>query len=302
MADSAWIEAMQEELHQFDKLQEEGIDFKESFTPIARLEAVPIFIAYAAHKSFPIYQMDVKMAFLIGPLKEEQAPRAWYDELSKFLTSKGFTKGLQIHQSPHGIFINLAKYILEILHKHGMDKGQSIGTPMATKPKLDADLSGNPVNQTDYHSKIRSLMYLTSSRPDIVQAVYADHAGCIDSHKRTSGGIQFLGDNHVDEDTTSRYGFNYNKIPLHCDSQSAIAISCNPIQHSRTKHIYTRYNFIKEQVKNGIIELYFVRTEYQLADMFTKALTEDSFKYLVRRIGMRCLTSKELEVLANESA
>nr|GFB12988.1 hypothetical protein [Tanacetum cinerariifolium] len=91
MADSAWIEAMQEELHQFDRLQdkdqtmirnkarlvakryaqEEGIDFEESFAPVARLEVVRIFIAYAAHKSFPIYQMDTKTAFLNGPLKEE---------------------------------------------------------------------------------------------------------------------------------------------------------------------------------------------------------------------------------------
>nr|GEV03455.1 retrovirus-related Pol polyprotein from transposon TNT 1-94 [Tanacetum cinerariifolium] len=236
-----------------------GIDFEESFAPVTRLKAVRIFIAYAAHKSFPIYQMDVKTAFLNSLLKEEvyvaqpdgfvdpdhpekvyrlrkalyglkQAPRAWYDELSKFLTSKGFTKGtidptlftiryekdillvqiyvddiifcstnpkytkrferlmhsrfemslmggmkfflgLQIHQFLRGIFINQAKYTLEILHKHGMDKGQSIGTPMATKAKLDADLSGNPVDQTDYRSKIGSLMYLTSSRPDIVQAV-----------------------------------------------------------------------------------------------------------------------------------
>nr|GEY82752.1 hypothetical protein [Tanacetum cinerariifolium] len=181
MADSAWIEVMQEELHQFDRLQEEGIDFEESFAPVARLEAVRIFIAYASHKSFPIYQMDVKKAFLNGPLKEEvyvaqpdgfvdpdhpekvyrlrkalyglkQAPRAWYDELSKFLTSKGFTKGLQIHQSPRGIFINQAKYALEILHKHGMDKDQSID---------------------------------------------ADHAGYIDSRKSTYGGIQFLGDKLV---------------------------------------------------------------------------------------------------------
>ncbi|GJT55362.1 putative reverse transcriptase domain-containing protein [Tanacetum coccineum] len=91
------------------------------------------------------------------------------------------------------------------------------------------------------------------------------------------------------------YGFNYNKIPLYCDSQSAIAISCNPVQHSRTKHIHTRYHFIKEQVENGIIELYFVRTEYQLADMFTKALPEERFQYLVRQIGMRCLTPAELE-------
>nr|GEW83441.1 retrovirus-related Pol polyprotein from transposon TNT 1-94 [Tanacetum cinerariifolium] len=98
------------------------------------------------------------------------------------------------------------------------------------------------------------------------------------------------------------YGFNYNKIPLYCDSRSAIAISCNPVQHFRTKHIHTRYHFIKEHVENNIIELYLVRTEYQLADMFTKALPEDRFQYLVRRIGMRCLTPAKLEVLENESA
>ncbi|GJT50422.1 hypothetical protein Tco_0976579 [Tanacetum coccineum] len=160
----------------------------------------------------------------------------------------------------------------------------------------------------------------------------ADHAGCIDTRKSTSGGIQFLGDKLVSwmskkQDCTAMslakaeyvvlsaccaqvmwmrtqlkdYGFNYNKIPLYCDSQSAIAISCNLVLHSHTKHIHTRYHFIKEQVRNGIIELYFVRTEYQLADMFTKALPEERFQYLVRRIGMRCLTPAELEVLANES-
>nr|GEU60879.1 retrovirus-related Pol polyprotein from transposon TNT 1-94 [Tanacetum cinerariifolium] len=337
MADSAWIKAMQEELHQFDRLQEEGIDFEESFAPVACLEAVRIFIAYAAHKSFPIYQMDMKTTFLNGLMKEE------------------------------------AKYTLEILHKHGMEKGQSIGTPMATKPKLDADLNRNPVDQTDYRSKIRSLMYLTSSRPDIVKAICfsaryqsrltekylkevkrifrylrgtvnmglwyvkgssfgltafsdVDHAGCIDTRKITFGGIQFHGDKLVTwmskkQNCTAMssaeaeymalsascaqvigmrtqlqdYGFNYNKIPLYCDSQSAISISCNPVQHSRTKHIHTRYHFIKAHIENGIIELYFVRTEYQLADMFTKALPEDRFKYLIRRIGMRCLTPAELE-------
>ncbi|GKD19875.1 hypothetical protein Tco_1209033 [Tanacetum coccineum] len=158
----------------------------------------------------------------------------------------------------------------------------------------------------------------------------ADHAGCVDTRKSTSGGIQFLGDKLVSwmskkQECTAMsaaeaeyvalsascaqvmwmrtqlqdYGFNYNKIPLYCDSQSAIAISCNPVQHSRTKHIHTRYHFIKDL---GIIELYFVRTEYQLTDMFTKALSEDRFQYLVRRIGMRCLTPAELEVLTNESA
>ncbi|GJS51890.1 ribonuclease H-like domain-containing protein [Tanacetum coccineum] len=101
----------------------------------------------------------------------KKALRAWYDELTTFLMSKGFTKGIQIHQSSRVTFINQAKYALEILKKCGMDKCDSIGTPMATKPKLDADLSGTPVDQTRYHSMIGSLMYLTSSRPDIVQAV-----------------------------------------------------------------------------------------------------------------------------------
>ncbi|GKG02300.1 hypothetical protein Tco_0307005 [Tanacetum coccineum] len=78
---------------------------------------------------------------------------------------------LQIHQSPKGIFINQANYALEILKKHNMDNCHSIGTPLATKSKLDADLSGEPVDQSDYHSKIGSLKYLTSSRPDLVQVV-----------------------------------------------------------------------------------------------------------------------------------
>ncbi|GJY00868.1 retrovirus-related pol polyprotein from transposon TNT 1-94 [Tanacetum coccineum] len=274
--------------------QEEGIDFEESFAPVAHLEGVQIFVAYVAHKSFPIYQMDVKMTFLNGLLKEEvyvaqpdgfvnpdhpekvyrlrkaiyglkQALRAWYDELSNFLISKGFTKGtidptlftirygenillvqiyvddiifgstnpkfskqfeklmhsrfemslmgkmkfflgLQIHQSLRGIFINQAKYALEILKKHGMEKCDTVGTPMATKPKLDADLNGKLVDQTDYYSKIGSLMYLTSSRPDIVKADSgfeltafsdADDAGCLDTRKSTYGGIQFLGDKLV---------------------------------------------------------------------------------------------------------
>ncbi|GKD28175.1 retrovirus-related pol polyprotein from transposon TNT 1-94, partial [Tanacetum coccineum] len=81
-----------------------------------------------------------------------------------------FFLGLQIHQSPRGIVINQAMYALEILKKHGMDRFDSIGTPLATKPKLDVDLSGKPIDQTRYRSIIGSLMYLTSSRLDLVQA------------------------------------------------------------------------------------------------------------------------------------
>nr|GEY37606.1 retrovirus-related Pol polyprotein from transposon TNT 1-94 [Tanacetum cinerariifolium] len=80
------------------------------------------------------------------------------------------------------------------------------------------------------------------------------------------------------------YGFYFNKIPIYYDSKSAIAISCNPIQHSKTKHITIRYHFIKKHVEKGMIELYFVKTEYQLAVLFTKALLVDRFNYLVRHL------------------
>nr|GEV16730.1 copia protein [Tanacetum cinerariifolium] len=131
--------------------QEEGIDFEKSFALVARLEAVRIFVAYAAHKSVLIYQMDVKTVFRNGPLKEE----IYVAQPDGFVDPDHPEK---------------AKYALEILKKHGMEKCNTVGTPMATKPKLDVDLSGKLVNQTDYRSKIRPLMYLTSSRLDILQA------------------------------------------------------------------------------------------------------------------------------------
>nr|GFC23516.1 retrovirus-related Pol polyprotein from transposon TNT 1-94 [Tanacetum cinerariifolium] len=121
----------------------------------------------------------------------------------------------------------------------------------------------------------------------------ADYAGCKDTFKSTFGGAQFLG-----EKLLTDYGFHFHKISIYCDSKSAIAISYNPVQHSRTKHIAVRCHFIKEHVEKGTIELYFVKTNYQLADIFTKALPTDRFNYLVHRLGMRSLSPKELERLA----
>ncbi|GJZ79792.1 retrovirus-related pol polyprotein from transposon TNT 1-94 [Tanacetum coccineum] len=186
--------------------QEEGIDFEESFVPVARFKVVQIFVAYATHKWWVLYPDHPEKVYCLRKALYglKQAPRAWYDELSNFLMSKGFTKGLQIHQSPRGIFINQAKYALEILKKHGMKKCDTIGTPMATKPKLDADLSGKLIDQTDYHSKIGSLMYLTSSRPDIVQALDVKEArlNCnVISRGGVHGVICNLCSSNVDEDT-----------------------------------------------------------------------------------------------------
>nr|GEX59596.1 retrovirus-related Pol polyprotein from transposon TNT 1-94 [Tanacetum cinerariifolium] len=152
----------------------------------------------------------------------------------------------------------------------------------------------------------------------------ADRAGCTDDYKSTSGGIQLLGkklrsrsskkqDCSAMSTTKAKYvslsaccaqviwmrtqlldyGHKYNKIPMYCDSKSAIAISYNPVQHSRTKHINIWYHFIKEHVEKGTIKLYFDGIEYQFADLFTKALSKECFEYLVHRIGQFWHTLQE---------
>nr|GEU85881.1 retrovirus-related Pol polyprotein from transposon TNT 1-94 [Tanacetum cinerariifolium] len=287
MSDHNWIESMQDEQHQFERLdvwelvprpdgnniitvkwlwknksdaknivirnksrlvvkgykQEKGIDFEESFAPVSHLQAVRIFVTFAAHKNITIFHMDVKIAFFNGPLKEEvyvsqpdefvdpdfpdhvyrlkkalyslkQAPRAWYDKLSSFLIKQNFTKGEKL-------------------------------------------VSWSLKNQ--YYTAMSS-----------VESEYVSLYACCAQ-------VIWMRTQLLD------YGYKYNRIPMYCDSKSTIAISCNSVQHSRTKYIDIRYHLIKEHVKKGMVELYFVRTEYQLADLFTKALPKERFEYIVHR-------------------
>ncbi|GJX05408.1 retrovirus-related pol polyprotein from transposon TNT 1-94 [Tanacetum coccineum] len=475
LTQACWIEAMQEELHEFERLevwelvpppdkafvislkwiykvkldelggilknkarlvargyrQEEGIDFEESFAPVARLEAIRIFLAFAAHMNMVIYQMDVKTAFLNGNLREEvyvsqpdgfvdpdkpnyvyklkkalyglkQAPRAWYDMLSSFLISNDFSKGsvdptlfirregnelllvqiyvddiifaastpelcdlfakimcskfkmsmmgkisfflgLQISQSPRGIFINQSKYALESLKKYGYESCDPVDTPMVEKSKLDEDKEGKAVDPSHYRGMIGTLLYLTASRPDLQFAICmcaryqarptekhlnavkrifrylkgtvhrglwypkdssfaltafadADHAGCQDTRRSTSGSIQLLGDRLVSWSSKRQksaaissteaeyialsgccaqvlwmrsqltdYGFGFNKIPMYCDNKSAIALCCNNVQHSRSnKHIASGFTSSKEEVENGVIELLLCQYEVSI--------------------------------------
>ncbi|GKE03171.1 hypothetical protein Tco_1395189 [Tanacetum coccineum] len=97
------------------------------------------------------------------------------------------------------------------------------------------------------------------------------------------------------------YGFAFNKIPLYCDNKSAIALCCNNVQHLRSKHIDVRYHFIKEKVENGVVKLYFVKTEYQLADIFTKALAKEIFVFLISRLVMKSMSPKTLKSLAESN-
>ncbi|GKB17233.1 retrovirus-related pol polyprotein from transposon TNT 1-94 [Tanacetum coccineum] len=299
--------------------QEEGIDFKESFASVARIEAICIFIANVANKNMTIYQIDVKMAFLNGELQEEvyvtqpegfvdhdnpthvyyglkQALHAWYDMLSSFLLTQQFSKGvvdptLFTRKAGNDILLD----VNDGQNKYGMLSSDPVDTPMVDKTKLDADLQEKPVDPTYY----RGLWY--SKDTSIALTAYADayHAGCQDSRRSTSGSARLLGDKLMRSQVTD-YGFKFNKIPLYCDDKSAIDLCCNIVQHSRSKHIDVRYHFIKEQVENGVVELYFVRTEYQLADIFTKALPRERFNFLVNKLGMKSMSPETLKSLAKE--
>ncbi|GJS59069.1 retrovirus-related pol polyprotein from transposon TNT 1-94 [Tanacetum coccineum] len=199
LTQSCWIEAIQEELNEFEQLgvkldelggilknkarlvargyrQEEGIDFEESFASVARLEAIRIFLAFAAHMNMVVYQMDVKTAFLNGNMRED----------------------VYISQSPRGIFINQPKYALESLKKYGFESCDPVDTPMVEKSKLDEDKEGKSVDPSHYHGTVhRGLWYPKDSSIALTAFADADHAGCQDTRHSTSGSIQLLGDRLV---------------------------------------------------------------------------------------------------------
>ncbi|GJS70288.1 retrotransposon protein, putative, ty1-copia subclass [Tanacetum coccineum] len=396
LTQSCWIEAMQEELNEFERLeldelggilknkarlvargyrQEEGIDFEESFALVARLEAIRIFLAFAAHMNMVVYQMDVKTAFLNGNLREE----VYVSQLDGFVDPDNpnhvykLKKALYGLKQAPGIFINQSKYALESLKKYGFDSCNPVDTPMVEKSKLDEDKEGKTVDPSQYRGMISTLLYLTASRPDLQFAICmcalyqarpskkhlhavkrifrylrgtenwglcyskdssialttfadVDHAGCQDTRRSTYGSMQFLGDRLVSWSSKRQksiaissteveyiamsgccaqilwmrsqltdYGLGFNKIPMYCDNKSAIALSCNNVQHSMSNHINIRFHFIKEHVENGVIKLYFyftfvIRSKYQLADIFTKALARERIKFLINKMGMRSFT------------
>ncbi|GJZ21197.1 retrovirus-related pol polyprotein from transposon TNT 1-94 [Tanacetum coccineum] len=290
MTDPAWIESMQEELLQFKRLdvwvlvplpdnikpltlkwlfknkhdeentvirnksrlvvrataKREGIDFEESFAPVARMEAIRIFLAYAAHKSFTVFQMDVKTAFLHGTLKED---------------------GLRLQANP------TKKHLKEVKRIFCYLRG-TVNIGLWYTKDSGFELTG--FSDDDYVGYCTAL--------SIEEVEYMSLSACYAQ-------VIWMRTQLTDP------GYHFNKIPIYYDSKSAIAISCNLVQHSRTKHIAVRYHFINEHVEKGTIELYFVKTDYQLADLFTKALLVDRFTYLVHRLGMRNLSPTELERL-----
>jgi hypothetical protein len=439
--------------------QVSGLDFEETFAPVARLESIHILLAYAAHHCFRLFQMDVKSAFLNGPIKEEvyveqppgfederypdhvcklskalyglkQAPRAWYECLRDFLIANAFkvgkadptlfTKtcdgdlfvcqiyvddiifgstnqksceefsrvmtqkfemsmmgelnyflGFQVKQLKDGTFISQTKYTQDLLKRFGMKDAKPAETPMGTDGHVDLNKGGKSVDQKAYLSMIGSLLYLCASRPDIMLSICmcaryqsdprechlvavkrilrylvatpcfgiwypkgptfdligysdSDYAGCKVDRKSTSGTCQMLGRSLVSwsykkqtsvalstteaeyvaagqccvqllwmRQTLRDFGYNLSKVPLLCDNGSAIRMSDNPVEHNRTKHIDIQHHFFRDHQQKGDIEVFYVSTENQLADIFTKPLDESTFCRLCSELNV--LDSRNLD-------
>ncbi|GJS04315.1 retrovirus-related pol polyprotein from transposon TNT 1-94 [Tanacetum coccineum] len=276
--------------------QEEGINFEESFAPVARIEAIRIFVSQPegfVDQDNPSHVYKLKNA-LFG-LK--QAPRAWYDMLSSFLISQHFSKGavdptlftrkagndlllmmgkmsfflgLQISQSPRGIFINQSNYALKIIKKYGMLSTDPVDTPMVDKSKLDEDLQGKQTDPTHYHGLIvkrifrylkgstdMGLWYSKDSCITLTAYAYANHAGCQDTRRSTSGRAQFLGD--------KLKSWSSKK-------QNSTTISSTEAEYIALSGCY----------------------------IFTKALPRERFNFLIKKLGMRSMSPKTLKCLAEE--
>nr|GEW83822.1 hypothetical protein [Tanacetum cinerariifolium] len=277
--------------------QEEGIDFEESFAPVVRLEAIWIFLTYVAHKNMVVYQMVVNTAFLNGNLREE----VYVSQPDGFVDPD--------NPNHVGIFINQSKYALESLKKYGFESCDPVDTLMVEKSKLDEDKEGKAVDPSHY--RVSGSAY-RKARPCSQKDI------SIPSWNRSSGSMRQKSDAISSMEAEyialsgccaqilwmrlqlSNYGLGFNKIPMYCDNKSAIALCCNNVQHSWSKHIDIRYHFIKEQVENGVIELYFVNTEYQLADLFTKAFGRERIEFLINKLGMRSFMPETLKQLMNE--
>ncbi|GJS24967.1 retrovirus-related pol polyprotein from transposon TNT 1-94 [Tanacetum coccineum] len=374
VTEDCWFQAMQEEIHEFDRL-----DVWELVPPPD--SAMIIALKWIYKVKLDEYGDVLKnKARLVAKGFRQEEGLDFEDRLRPVLVLK---KSIFIANAASKKTDSLSNGRENcILKWRAQRRSLSLGpcdpvdTPMVERTKLDEDISGTPVDQTKYRSMIGSLMYLTASRPDLVFAVCmcaryqsrptkkhleavkrvfwylqgtinmglwypkdtamaltayadADHAGCQDTRRSTSGSAQFLGDKLVSwsskkqtstsissteaeyitmsgccaqilwmRSQLSDYGFAYNRIPLYYDNKSAIALCCNNVQHSRSKHIDIRHHFIREQVEKGVVELYFVRTEYQLADIFTKALPRERFGIPISQgLSHEVMNEKTLKIL-----
>nr|GEW45763.1 hypothetical protein [Tanacetum cinerariifolium] len=292
--------------------QEEGIDFEESFA-----------LALYGLKQAPRAWCDMLSSFLLSQdfSKDLVDPTLFIRSNSNDLLLD--YRFLKIPEASLSTNLNM---LLNHLRNTVLNLTTQWILQWWRNPKLDEDREGKVVDPSHYRGMIGTLLYLTASRPDLQFTICMCaryQARPTEKHFLGERLISWLSKRQKSTTISSTeaeyialsgccaqilwmrsqlldYGLGFNKIPMYCDNKSAIALCCNNVQHSRSKHIDIRYHFIKEQVENGMIELYFVNTEYQLVDLFTKALGRDKIEFLTTKLGMRSFTPKMLTQLMNE--
>nr|GEY40451.1 hypothetical protein [Tanacetum cinerariifolium] len=313
-------------------LQEEGIDFEESFAPVARLEGIRIFLAYAAHKNMVIYQMDVKTMYLNGYMREKvyvSHPDGFVDPDNPNYVYK-LKKAL--YRNDNDLLL-VQIYVDDIIF--AASTLELLDTPMVEISKLDEDKEWKAIDLSHYRGSAyrkaltcdkkdisiprgtvnQGLWHLKDSFIHLTAFADADHASCQDTRRsHLKYGFEscdlvdtpMVEKSKLDEDKKGKavdpshysgmIGTLIYLIASRPDLQFAICMC------ARSKHIDIRYHFIKEHVENGVIKLYFVNTEYQLADLFIKALGRERIEFLINKIGMRSFTPKTLKQLTDEVA
>ncbi|GJV48235.1 hypothetical protein Tco_1438447 [Tanacetum coccineum] len=279
-----WVDAMQKELNQSYKNKEEGIDYDETFAPVARMEAIRIFLSFATYMNF----------------KDEKGISICQEQYTRNLLKKyeiSDSSSLKTPMVPPKNLVLCARYQSNPKESH-----------LTNVKRILMYLKGTPTH---------GLYYPKCSRFDLKGFSDSDYAGCNMSRKSTSGACQILGGKldcwsakkhqsvamssaEVEyvaaagccvsilwmKSQLSDYDIHYKMVSIFCGNTSAIAISNNLVLHSRTKHIDIRYHFIRDHILKGDIELHFIPTEYQLADIFTKPLDEPTFTRLKAELGM----------------
>nr|GEX87381.1 retrovirus-related Pol polyprotein from transposon TNT 1-94 [Tanacetum cinerariifolium] len=309
--------------------QEEGIEFEESFAPVARLEAIRIFLAYAAYKNMVVYQMDVKTAFLNGNLREEvyvsqpdgfmdqenpnhvyklkkalyglkQALCAWYDMLSSFLISQDFSKGSVdptsfIHRNGNDLLL-VQIYVDDIIFAASTPELCDLFAKLMCSKfkmsmmgkisfflvlKISQSSRGIFINQSKY--ALESLKKYGFESCDPVDTLMVEKSK-LDEDKEGKA----VDPSHY----RGMIGILLYLTASRPDLQFAICMCARYQARPTEKHIHA--------VENGVIELYFVNTEYQLPDLFTKALGRDIIEFLINKLGMRSFTPETLKQLTDE--
>ncbi|RVW78160.1 Retrovirus-related Pol polyprotein from transposon RE1 [Vitis vinifera] len=247
----------------------------------------------------------------------KQSPRAWFGRFTKSMRAFGyrqsnsdhtlFLKKQHVSRSSEGIFLSQRKYALDLLQETGMSGCQPVNTPIEEGLKLCVEPNQVSTDKGRYQRLVGRLMYLAHTRPDLAYAlsvvsqymhnpgeqhmnasieVYtdADWAGAVDDRRSTSGYFTFVGGNLVT--WKSKKQNVVARSSAEAEFRAACDIAHNPVQHDRTKHVEVDRFFIKEKLDDKIVELPKIRSEDQLADILTKAVSSQVFSKFLDKLGM----------------